>query len=65
MTDPTSEELIALREYAERKGSDWKEQLEADWRHGREVNAISDGHLLRRVRNNFGPKWLINYEEDI
>ena len=62
MTNPTSEELTALREYAELKGADWKAKLGADWLHGREVNAIPDGHLLRRIRNNFGPKWLINYE---
>jgi hypothetical protein len=64
LREPTKEELVALREYAERKGADWKAKLYEDWWHGREVNAIPDGHLLRRVRNNLGPKWLKNYEED-
>jgi len=61
--NPSTAELAALREYAERKGPDWKAKLYEDWWHGREVNAIPDGHLLRRVRNNFGPKWLNKFEE--
>ena len=62
MTNPNTAELAAVREYAKRKGADWKAKLYEDWWHGCEVSAIPDGHLLRRVRNNFDPKWLNKFE---
>ena len=62
MTDITTEELGALKEFAEKNGPDWKRALNDCWIKGSDVNAIEDGHLLRRVRNKIGPSGLADIE---
>ena len=61
----TQEHIDALREFAAKNGEKWKWNLGIAWMNGSDVNAIKDGHLLRQVRNNLGPKWLdrVNLEE--
>ena len=42
----------------------WKETLVFAWFNDRDYNAIPDGHLLRQVRNQFGPAWLDTFNSD-
>ena len=58
----TTEELGALGTFAEKYGPDWKRALNDCWIKGSDVNAIEDGHLLRRVRNKIGPSGLASIE---
>jgi hypothetical protein len=62
MTEITTEELGALKEFAKKYGPDWKRALNDCWIKGSDVNAIEDGHLLRRVRNKIGPSGLADIE---
>ena len=43
--------------FATRHGRTWRADLAAAWLSGRDA-AEPDGHLLRQVRNRFGPAWL-------
>lgn len=52
----TPEQLAALKEYAARHGRYWKNKLSSDWVRAR------DTPLLRQIRNQFGPTWLINFK---
>lgn len=57
MKQPTPEQDAAIQAYAEYHGKNWKQQLLEDWLTGKDVQ-FKDGHLLRQVRNQLGPKWL-------
>ncbi len=61
MDQPNEAQLEAIRAFAKRHGDDWKEVLNTAWVNGRDTNE-PDGHLLRQVRNNFGPSWLIKFK---
>jgi hypothetical protein len=54
---PTTEQLAALKDYAEWAGEGWKRQLQSDW-----LRAGSawpgEWALLQQLRNQFGPSWL-------
>ena len=52
------EQYKALLEVKLLLGEFWKSALLQAWINGNDVNLIDDGHLLRQVRNDFGPSWL-------
>jgi hypothetical protein len=54
----TADQARALGWFAKKNGRTWKSQLNLMWQDGRDADQI-DGHLLRQVRNNLGPSWLI------
>jgi hypothetical protein len=54
---PTADQLAAVAAFATRYGRTWRADLAAAWLNGRDA-AEPDGHLLRQVRNRFGPAWL-------
>jgi hypothetical protein len=57
---PTDEQLQAVQafaaKYATKRGG-WKEHLITCWMNGADARE-PNGHLLRQVRNQFGPSWL-------
>jgi hypothetical protein len=60
---PSEEQLAAVQafaaKYANLRGG-WKEHLITCWMSGADAREPS-GHLLRQVRNQFGPSWLETY----
>ena len=58
--DLNMEQLIALRDYADWAGKDWKDKLLSDWmRAGSDWPEASERyHLLQQIRNQHGPSWL-------
>ena len=54
---PNPEQMARVRAFAEEHGAGWKKTLNSYWFTGRDA-AQPDGHLLRQVRNQCGPKWL-------
>lgn len=54
---PNQEQLAALQAYANRVGRAWKSLLCAAWLDGSDRRE-ENGHLLRQIRNQFGPSWL-------
>jgi hypothetical protein len=57
---PTPEQLEALRAFAAKHGAGWKVILHGKWMNGGDVNE-PNGHLLRQVRNQGGPRWLTKF----
>jgi len=60
---PTPEQLAALSAYARKYGNTWKQSLNHAWATGRDAHE-PDGHLLRQLRNTFGPSWLAKFRLD-
>jgi len=68
----TAEQLNAVQEFIDKYESsnecryrpnvDWRAKLAELWFKGQDANYIEDGHLLRQLRNNFGPAWLATFE---
>lgn len=58
---PTPEQLAAVAAFALRHGLAWKEALASAWWNGSDCRE-PDGHLLRQVRNRYGPAWLESVE---
>ena len=56
-TQFTEEQAAAIQAYRDTYGKNWKKQLLDDWLTGKDASR-PNGHLLRQVRNQFGPKWL-------
>lgn len=56
-TEPTQEQQAAIDNYRAAHGRTWKQDLAAAWWKGTDANE-PNGHLLRQVRNQFGPQWL-------
>jgi len=54
---PSPDQLAAVAAYAARHGRTWRADLAAAWWTGRDA-AEPAGHLLRQVRNTYGPSWL-------
>jgi hypothetical protein len=57
---PNPEQLQAVQAFAAKyatKSEGWKEHLITCWMNGADARE-PDGHLLRQVRNQFGPQWL-------
>lgn len=60
MNKPTTEQLVALRAYADWAGKNWKTQLRRDWsRSGSQWNG--EYAHLQQLRNQFGPSWLATF----
>ena len=57
MKQPNDEQLAAVRAFKEKHGHDWKVDLLNAWLTGKDASE-PNGHLLRQVRNQFGPTWL-------
>lgn len=55
--DLTPEQAEALRSFAALYGRTWKSALSSAWASGRDAN-LSNGGLLRQIRNEQGPSWL-------
>ena len=51
----TEEQERAIQKYREIYGDYWKACLLDDWLTGKDASR-PNGHLLRQVRNQFGPK---------
>lgn len=51
----TTNQVVALKNYADLNGRNWKSKLQHDW-----VNGHSVGEL-QQVRNQFGPAWLVRF----
>jgi hypothetical protein len=49
----TNEQRQALQDFADKNGTQWKDKLIHLWNTGRDVG------LLRQIRNQFGPLWLL------
>ena len=61
MKDLREDQSAALAAYAREHGRCWKRDLLADWMSGRDADH-PEGHLLRQVRNTFGPSWLKTFK---
>lgn len=57
---PNKEQYEALQKYASNHGRTWKMDLNLAWSNGHDCNELN-GHLLRQVRNQFGPNWLVKF----
>lgn len=49
-----------LVNFASSYGSDWRNILLTMWQRGADCRE-PDGHILRQIRNNFGPSWLATF----
>lgn len=56
-SNPSSEQLEALRQYAAYHGRSWKSKLSIMWSTGDYIPAELDAPL-QQIRNAFGPRWL-------
>lgn len=63
LTPEQCERLIGFRIYHSQRGRPWKEELLRLWAAGHDT-AERDGHLLRQIRDQFGPTWLTNLPEN-
>ena len=61
---PTQEQLAALQRYAHAKGASWKRDLALAWASGADAS-LSEGSLLRQVRNQFGVAWLTSKDNPV
>ena len=59
-TTPNEEQSQALAGFAARYGAHWKRKLLDMWMNGTDASE-PQGHLLRQVRNTYGPVWLQRY----
>ena len=57
MKQPNQEQIDALNEYRAKHGNKWAARLLGEWLTGRDASQ-ENGHLLRQIRNQFGPQWL-------
>jgi hypothetical protein len=55
----TAEQTAALQGFANKHGRKWKGTLSDMWMNGQDERQ-PNSHLLRQVRNQFGPSWLYN-----
>lgn len=56
-TQPNEEQLNAICAFADKYGTNWRTELLSAWIYGTDARE-PNGHLLRQVRNQFGPRWL-------
>lgn len=62
LPQPNAEQMARIKAFSRHQGVMWKEILSSAWSNGTDVN-YSDGHLLRQMRNEFGPEWLAQQPE--
>ena len=61
-TEPTPEQLTALRDYAARYGRTWKAALRHEWMNACQgISDLNQQALLQQVRNTLGPSWLVSF----
>ena len=61
---PNTEQLEALSLFAKANGRNWKSELNTLWMNGAYNYAVlggADSACLQRVRNEFGPSWLVRF----
>ena len=58
MNEPSTEQMIALREWARVHGRTWKAALRQAWETG-DYGDFAASNYLQQVRNEFGPAWLV------
>ncbi len=60
---PTAEQMEALRTFAAANGRNWKQSLRHCWETGcySDYSGTERSDLLQRVRNSFGPSWLVRF----
>jgi hypothetical protein len=66
-TTPSTEQLAAIEAFAAKYGNlrgGWKEHLLTVWMSGADARE-PNGHLLRQLRNQFGPSWLAKYGQRV
>ena len=64
---PSAEQLAAVDAFAAKYGKlrgGWQEHLITCWMSGADARE-PNGHLLRQVRNQFGPSWLAKYGQPV
>lgn len=57
LDDLNPDQRARLIEFRDANGPQWREKLSNHWWSGTDAN-LPDGHLLRQIRNQFGPQWL-------
>lgn len=57
----TQEQKDRLDTFKAAYGAGWKTVLNTMWMNGSDARQV-DGHLLRQIRNQFGPSWLMKYK---
>lgn len=57
LDDLTPEQRSRLIRFKNEAGPAWKSELVAAWLIGADA-MLPDGHLLRQIRNQWGPQWL-------
>lgn len=57
LSDLTPEQAKAIEDFKVAHGPRWKSKLNAAWMSGDDARE-PNGHLLRQVRNQKGPRWL-------
>lgn len=62
LDDLNPDQRARMISFRDANGKRWKQRLATLWWTGEDVDLI-DGHLLRQVRNQFGPMWLNNLKE--
>lgn len=62
LNDEQATRLLDFRAACTRRGVEWKEKLLGLWATGQDTNQPG-GHLLRQIRNRFGPAWLCALED--
>ena len=55
--DLNEEQRARLCKFRSDHPRDWKAHLANLWWNGKDAN-LPDGHLLRQIRNQYGPVWL-------
>jgi hypothetical protein len=62
LDDLEPDQRARLIEFRDANGPLWKEKLSNLWWTGRD-DRLQDGHLLRQIRNQFGPQWLTKLKD--
>ena len=57
LSDLSPEQAERLVAFANANGANWRADLTLMWMLGTDA-LLPDGHLLRQIRNQRGPKWL-------
>lgn len=61
----STEQLAALRAFANDNGRSWKRELNHAWSTGDWSQDHGDNAgLLQQIRNTFGPSWLVKFKFD-
>lgn len=62
----TTDQLNALRTFANANGRTWKANLRQAWMTGRydDYAGVERSDLLQQIRNQFGPSWLVKFKGD-